>query len=147
MKAIVIKATGAKVQFGQTAAETHRILENAGVVISKTTVKLIQNGTKTSACGVEVVVEEKQEKIKKGRKGVMINDIINKHPEIKKLIEAGFKPFGVETKHMTRACFKCEDSESYSINIGKRGVNLRNLKNRETKVFAQVADAVEYLLS
>ena len=64
MKVIVIKATGAKVQFGQTAAETHRILAQAGVTIGKSTVKLIQNGTKQAACGIEVVELQEEKKVK-----------------------------------------------------------------------------------
>lgn len=143
MKAIVIKATGAKVQFADSAAKTKAALEAAGVTIGLSTVKLLQNGSKHTACGVEVV-EIKEQKAKRGSK--MILEIIEKYPSIKDLVDAGFKPFGVEVKHHFRVCFAKEGQDKISINVGKRGVNLRNLNTKKTQVFAEMKDAVKHIV-
>lgn len=145
MKVIVIKATGAKVQFGQTAAETHRILAQAGVTIGKSTVKLIQNGTKQEACGIEVVELQEEKKVKAKRKSMVWELLTQESPELTKLVEAGFKVCG--TKIIGGKRFDLIKGEhKFNVNLGKRGVALNDLVNKDRVVFASVNDLVSKLI-
>lgn len=145
MKAIVIKATGAKVQFAKSAAKTKAALEAVGVTIGLSTVKLLQNGSKTAACGVEVV--EIKEKAKTVRKSAMFAQMLVKFPELAEVQDKGFKPFAVEMKHHTRVGFKNDDGKRLFLNIGKKGVTVRDLnKDEKSTMFASMQDAVKFIV-
>lgn len=147
-KVIVIKATNTQINFGATAAETHRILTKAGVEIGKSTVKLIQNGTKTSACGIEVVeLKEETKKIKVKRSSKVWAYLTEQTPELNKIKEAGFSISG--TKIIGGQRFDAIKGEvRLSVNLGKRGCSLIEVSNNKARtVYPTVADLIEAIIA
>lgn len=140
MKAIIVKATGAQVQFGVNAPATKRNLEAVGVTIGLSTIKLIQNGTKTAACGIEVVeVVEKKEKAKRVSK--VWEQFTTEMPVLNKLTEAGYTIRG--TKIVGGRRFEIvRDGVAHYFNMGKRGVSYCNLNTMEKKTFPTIEDVV-----
>lgn len=146
MKAIIVKATGAQVQFGVNAPATKRNLEAVGVAIGLSTIKLIQNGSKTQACGIEVVELKEENKDKTKRVSKVWEQFVAEHPELKKVEDAGFTHYAAESKHHKRVCFKKGDVK-VSVNFGKRGFYLVNLVTRDKAKFNTVDGIVTAIIA
>ena len=146
MKAIIVKATGAQVQFGVNAPATKRNLEAVGVTIGLSTIKLIQNGSKTQACGIEVVELKEEKKVKAKRVSKVWEQFVAEHPELKKVEAAGFTHYAAESKHHKRVCFKKGDVK-VSVNFGKRGFYLVNLVTRDKAMFNTVDGIVKAIIA
>lgn len=149
-KQIVIASLNITTEFEASAGATHRKLIELGAKIGLSSVKLLQNGSKTEVAGIKVVeVKEEEKKERKARTSKVFEVLAEQHPSLNVMVSKGFKPCHMENKTHTRVGFKKEE-QFYMMNIGKRGVHVINMEaapaDRVKVTYANVESAVKAIV-